>query len=341
MDVLGTSDRRRPGGLTKESARLLLAQRLRHGRLKLVWVPSYKAAKKETKEEESVQEVLMPWSPMSLKAKVDEHVSAEDQDTPNEQVHQNVMCARTDDTIVYVNRRSCHVVPSRLIEPFSGRMKYIFQLLCLFWLMPHLAVGAETTAEKKEEFDVFGMALYTGFIMVLSTAFLVGRWSCLPGRPTVTEVGLQKDEPVVHSRLREELAKAQEEVSLWRNRAVEFRPFASESRAAADMVLAYQCTAENLLSEASDLLRQCLRQMVEHSSDCPFFQKIWMTRHGQRWHASPEFAGRDRTSFRMVERCHLCSIRMLPPDHVAQRDGESARVLVHRWLDEYKQRLME
>ena len=123
---------------------------------------------------------------------------------------------------------------------------------------------------------------------------------------------------------REELARTQEEASLWRNRAVEFRSSASESRAAADMVLAYQCAAENLLSEASDLLRQCLRQMDEHSNDCPFCQQIWMTRHGQRWHASPErssVAGRDRTSFRMVERCHLRSIRMLPPDHIDQRAG--------------------
>ena len=82
------------------------------------------------------------------------------------------MCARTDDTIVYVNRSSCHVVPSHLVEPFSGRMKYIFQLLCLFWLIPHLAVGGEPTEEKKEEFDIFGMVLFTGFIMVLSAVGL-------------------------------------------------------------------------------------------------------------------------------------------------------------------------
>ena len=57
-----SSERQIADGLTKEAARLLLAQRLRHGRLKLVWDPSYKAAKKKSKEElqqsrlESVQE---------------------------------------------------------------------------------------------------------------------------------------------------------------------------------------------------------------------------------------------------------------------------------------------
>ena len=106
-----SSERQIADGLTKESARLLLAQRLRHGRLKLVWDPSYKAAKKKTEEElqqsrlESVQEDpkiqpdmehheppdgLEPCEPEGFEIKVDEHVSAEDQDTPNEQVHENV-----------------------------------------------------------------------------------------------------------------------------------------------------------------------------------------------------------------------------------------------------------
>ena len=44
-----SSERQFADGLTKESARLLLAQRLRHGRLKLVWDPTYKAAKKKNK----------------------------------------------------------------------------------------------------------------------------------------------------------------------------------------------------------------------------------------------------------------------------------------------------
>ena len=43
-----SSERQRADGLT---ARGLLAQRLRFGKLKLIWDPSYKAAKKKTKEE--------------------------------------------------------------------------------------------------------------------------------------------------------------------------------------------------------------------------------------------------------------------------------------------------
>ena len=363
-----SSERQIADGLTKEAARLLLAQRLRHGRLKLVCDPSYKAAKKKTKEElqqsrlESVQESpkvqfedesisqpdnLDPHEPFEteeIEHNVDEHLLDEDQDPTNEQALENVMCARTDDAIVYVNRRSSHVVPGRLTKPCAGFMKYFLQLLCLVVMVPQLVVGTDLTTEKKEEVDFVGMILFTGFLMVMSSAFLAGRWTRQPGRPVVAEAAVQKDELVIHSRLREELAKAKEEVSLWRNRAVQFKSSASESRAAADMVLAYQCTAENLLSEANDLLRMCIRQMDEHSNDCPFYQKIWMSRHGHRWHATPEctsLVGREASSFRMIERCHLCSVRMLPPDLTDPREGEPARVLVFRWLDAYEQRLLD
>ena len=357
-----SSERQIADGLTKEAARLLLAQRLRHGRLKLVWDPSYKAAKKKTKEElqqsrlESVQEspkvqfedesliqpdnldLYEPFETEEIEHNVDENLLDEDQDPTNEQVLENVMCARTDDAIVYVNRRSSHVVPGRLTKPCAGFMKYLLQLLCLVVMVPQLVVGTDLTTEKKEEVDFVGMILFTGFLMVMSSAFLAGRWTRQPGRPVVAEAAVQKDELVMHSRLREELAKAKEEVSLWRKSS------ASESRAAADMVLAYQCTAENLLSEANDLLRMCIRQMDEHSNDCPFYQKIWMSRHGHRWHATPEctsLVGREASSFRMIERCHLCSVRMLPPDLTDPREGEPARVLVFRWLDAYEQRLLD
>ena len=46
-----SSERQLADGLTKESARGLLAERLRYGKLKLIWDPTYKAAKKKTKDE--------------------------------------------------------------------------------------------------------------------------------------------------------------------------------------------------------------------------------------------------------------------------------------------------
>lgn len=46
-----SSERQLGDGFTKESARALLAARLRHGRIKLTWDPSYTAAKRKTKME--------------------------------------------------------------------------------------------------------------------------------------------------------------------------------------------------------------------------------------------------------------------------------------------------
>ena len=63
-----SSERQMADGLTKESARTLLAQRLRYGQLKLTWDPHYKAAKKKTKEElqASLQESTTASSPVKL-----------------------------------------------------------------------------------------------------------------------------------------------------------------------------------------------------------------------------------------------------------------------------------
>ena len=78
-----SSERQFADGLTKESARLLLAQRLRHGRLKLVWDPTYKAAKKKTKDEllqsrmESVHEHVQPPAAPAAENDGSEHTPAD------------------------------------------------------------------------------------------------------------------------------------------------------------------------------------------------------------------------------------------------------------------------
>ena len=170
--------------------------------------------------------------------------------------------------------------------------------------------------EKKEGVDVFGIALCTFFCMVLSAVYLLGRWSKSESsrhRPMTSDAGVQKDEPVIHVRLREELAKFKEEAALWRERAVEYRDSAAESRAAADLILADQYSAESLLNEASDLLRQSLRQMDVHSNECLFYQQIWVTRHGYRWHRTREctaLQGRNTQNQQLIPACQLCSSRI-------------------------------
>ena len=188
-----SSEREFADGLTKESARLLLAQRLRHGRLKLVWDPTYKAAKKKTKEEllqsrmESVHDhVQVPasptavneWSELSgadyksakMEIEMDEPVSWYEQATPN------VLMAKTNDQLTYVFRRSCHVDRCRK-KVYICRLKNVICWLWLIFLVPQLAYGIEFGMEKKEDANVLGIALCALFCMVLSSVFLLGRWS--------------------------------------------------------------------------------------------------------------------------------------------------------------------
>jgi len=51
-----SSERQFADGLTKESARQLLADRLRYGQIKFVWDPNYTAAKKKTKQSRDINE---------------------------------------------------------------------------------------------------------------------------------------------------------------------------------------------------------------------------------------------------------------------------------------------
>ena len=227
------------------------------------------------------------------------------------------------------------------------RSKNFLRWLWLIFMLPLLASGHEVEMEKKEEADVFGIALCTFFCMVLSLAYLMGRWSnevrSLP-HLTTADAEVQKDEPVIHSRLREELAKAKEEAALWRERAVEYRSSAFESRASIDLIMAEQHGTESLLNEASDLLRQALRQMDVHSNECPFYQQIWVTRHGYRWHTTrhcTSLEGRSTQNQQLIPACNLCSMRILPPDLVDQNLGASMRTLVLAWLDRFESRMLE
>jgi len=129
-----SSERQIADGLTKESARTLLAARLRHGRLKLTWDPTYTAAKKKTKAErikaikESTSKTTAPTQTSDLRDMEnhmeDEHPVSENDVTEYSGVQENqdvventpelcefVFHARNDQTLEYV-LASSHVVRS-------------------------------------------------------------------------------------------------------------------------------------------------------------------------------------------------------------------------------------
>ena len=170
-----SSERQLADGLTKESARALLAQRLRHGRLKLVWDPSYKAAKKKTKAElqqslaESIQVPTQPLPdeenhlPEEHLEPIDEHlpeneVFVDEQVFWNEEISrnalfpENVRLARTDLKLKYVSHSPSHV-ESRVVEPFTGRMPNVMFWCLLLFMAPQLASATHAESEAGAGMD--------------------------------------------------------------------------------------------------------------------------------------------------------------------------------------------
>ena len=354
-----SSERQLADGLTKESARALLAQRLRHGRLKLVWDPSYKAAKKKTKAElqQSLAESIhVPPPPMVNEehmqpidenlvendVNVDEQVFWNEEIFRNSMVPENVMFARTDQKLEYVTHSPSHV-GSRSLELYHGRKtNFMFWFLLLF--MAPLMVKAESAiAEAEAEMGWFGTFVCTFFLLFVSTAFICGRWSHGAShrvQPQVAEAAVQKDEAIIPARLREEVKRLKQEVLCWSSKAEESRLAAVEATTAMDLVLRNQNAAETLAHEASQILKIALRQMDEHGNECPFYNGMIISRHGARWHTSlncSSLAGRDESLQRRVDYCRLCSLKVLPPDLVDEDMGSSVRTLVFQWLDRFEE----
>ena len=211
-------------------------------------------------------------------------------------------------------------------------------------MAPLLATANSAIVEAEAEMDWFGTTVCTLFLLLLSTAFICGRWSHgAPHRvqPQVTEVAVQKDEAIIPPRLREEVKRLKQEVLRWSSKAEESRLAAVEATTAMNLVLRNnQNTAETLAQEASEILKIALRQMDEHGKECPFYNGMHISRHGSRWHLDlncSSLAGRDESLQRRVDHCRLCSMRAIPPDLVDPQKNASARTMVFRWLDRFEQ----
>ena len=172
MECLGgslrwmSSERQIADGLTKESARSLLASRLRHGRLKLTWGPSYTAAKKKTKAQrieaikESTTNFEQPPGQEAMREEwnmEDEHPLTEHEVTAKSHTSQNEHQAEYDQELcefVHYTRNvkplvyvlsSSHVA-SRMHPMDLSRMKNVmFFMVCFLWF---LLQGRKTHAPK-------------------------------------------------------------------------------------------------------------------------------------------------------------------------------------------------
>ena len=206
-----SSERQMADGLTKESARTLLAQRLRYGQLKLTWDPHYKAAKKKTKEElqASLQESTTASSPVKLRpapspgheseVEVGKHEFPLDSHLPEENYEMNTehqlagYLAYTNGVLTYVSRAGpSHVEPWHLMSIVTGNpLKFFMVMMCFF--LPQVAAATEEETMETGA-GMFELIFTTAICLLLSTMCLLGRWSVGRTQVTTAEIGVQKEE---------------------------------------------------------------------------------------------------------------------------------------------------
>ena len=224
MECLGgslrwmSSERQIADGLTKESARSLLASRIRHGRLKLTWDPSYTAAKKKTKAQrieankESTTNFEQPQGQEAMREEwnmEDEHPLTEHEMTAEPHESQNEHEAEYDQELcefvhytqnvkplVYV-LSSSHVA-SRMHPMDLSRMKNVmFFMVCFFMVLAARAedtcpeVPMEKPTEEPDYLSFWILVLAACHMFAMATVFTVGRWTASSTKPQLADPAVQ------------------------------------------------------------------------------------------------------------------------------------------------------
>ncbi|CAK9047473.1 Uncharacterized protein SCF082_LOCUS26587 [Durusdinium trenchii] len=185
----------------------------------------------------------------------------------------------------------------------TGRMpNALLALLVLSLLAMAQGQQCEKGEEKEENNEHLWMwlaILALIHVIVMTGIFMAGRWSCntdTAPKPKTKEVEIQKNEPIVHQRLRDLLE--QEKI-----RAEEALRSARESRAAL-----------NLQNDEVVNLRA-------------------LTTDGECWHHETCHIVRQITSHLMTRRaCAYCASLRPPPDRVEDNSGTTLRRELEAWL---------
>ena len=292
-----SSDRQIADGLTKESARALFAARLKHQKLKLTWDPTYKAMKKKTKDEKNT--ALAETTSQVHHQKPDDFIPRSEEIMEDEFVgpEEFVNFAHSTDMIPYVLATS-HVAKSRMKYDTKGRSKnFMFWMIFLFLLQCCQAAPStclvDETPPRSQLSDEIWLALFAVAPLAIAViAFLLGRWSKGEKKggkevkieeEKVTTVDAftqknQKDEPIVHARLREALKSEQARVN-------EYKMAARESRRAVDLAMTEILNLRPLVQDAAPMFRRLITAMDDHMDQCPHRQPIVASRkNGICWH---------------------------------------------------------
>ena len=361
-----SSERQLGDGFTKESARALLAARLRHGRIKLTWDPSYTAAKRKTKAErhkaiaESTEHYRPEEPPDFDKPAQNEHTvenelspdtkntqeffdALEDSGEPeNTELCEYVHFAQNNPAPTYVFLASHVAYRKHAMD--TGRMKNV--LKWLVWWSMMVATAGETntcpTTEAPEEQDSLWfwiLVLAAVHVMALFGMFILGRCTKFLFPPARHDVSTQKDEAVVPQRLRQLNTKLQADYDHGLRQVEESKKAAQEARAALALQEEELDALRNLCLAARDLFRNLEAEMEDHAARCPFTREIYASKRGECWHLESCHLTEQITEKNMLvmRRCPYCAGVNPPPDRMLYPQGWCIRHDVHHWYRTFEQ----
>ena len=226
---------------------------------------------------------------------------------------------------------------------FNSRTKYVLLLLAL--LAPTLAGAQDTCARqpaREEEDQVLRFWIISCLVLQLFAmfgVFLLGRY--FGGKSTEPvikyDIGIQKNEPIVGQRLREQVRELRDELRISKFEANNSLEAAREARAAQALSQEEVFALSDLVLNAQSLVRALEREMDECAEKCSFNHEIYMSKKGICWHHRDcHIVEQLCEANKMVMKgCCYCVAGGTPPDRMVYPRGWCLRQDIQAWLQSY------
>ena len=321
-----SSERQYGDGLTKLSARQLLADRLRHGAIKYTWDPEYVAAKKKTVENR--------WSSQHEFTNTKTHNNARNKHQTNTQGPQQTtkdgtpsmdkqaeLESRSTSTEQFAAREAIEATscsPGRTRTRAAGHGYGFLALMALLWTPPAAALPVSNETHAAE-----GRWPLLQTVVLLLTAFVLGAWFARRYylkkirnlERSVAEALSVQDQAVAsmdlsHQRTyecqvanrelrgamdlqgeelaltRDRLRVAEERLAFFERDVITGIPLTEEE--VTGRRLAIESESRAALADAKAILDRAMRELNEHAQICPIRDEIFIAPRGRVWHLRPD-----------------------------------------------------
>ena len=341
-----SSERQFADGLTKESARQLLADRLRYGKIKLVWDPTYTAAKRKTVEERN--------------RNMEEHAVTrhEHEEIPTEEI--NVV--RSNEVIKYVDiaqnvkvsenviARPSHVGHPNFLDYLNGFHNFthylngfnyflhyhfgmvilLLSLLALEWMPGAEASLLEDNQCPLEEppledmmssWEIFDFVAIEGFMLwnalIIAVSYKFGQRDDIKKGEEAAEMA-----EILHKQVEESL---QDQHLKMQKCAKEKHDAAHQYMRALSLATGEAESLGELVLEAVKICHRAQRELEQLSAFHPMYKRLWIAKHGTVWHQVEDCHHLQNCSAsNVVERvpCSTCACAPQTP-FIRNQDGET------------------